>query len=272
MDNNPISQVNEKLQVLSNRLRRKPLRRNYMVRFVIRCVILVVSFFVYFLCPSQLNVVVSRRWADFFSSFSYAHVIWLIWLFDMVLQLIPVQRYIPIGSQKNFKLHFQPVIEGVESITTEKIIQHIKALTIAAYKVFLLWALMIAIIGVLYKYGPLKAEDMFLFAVTFYVCDLICVLFWCPFRVFIMKNKCCTTCRIFNWDHLMMFSPFIFLRSLYAVSLVLLAIAIWAIWELTVLIFPERFSLYANKTLKCNECTDRLCRRPRGDKAEKSLQ
>ena len=50
-------------------------------------------------------------------------------------------------------------------------------------------------------------------SVLFYVCDLICVLIWCPFRL-IMKNRCCTTCRIFNWDHLMMFSPLIFVGGL----------------------------------------------------------
>ena len=269
MDKDPITQVNEKLQVITNRIRRKPLRRNYMIRFVIRCIILVASLFVYLLSPSQLAVVVSRKWSDFFSSFSFAHAVWIVWLFDMVAQLIPLKKHIPIGSQKNFRIHFRPVLE---SISKDRIIKHIKLLTAAAYKVFALWAALIAVIGLLYKFGPIEGEHLFLFSVTFYVCDLICVLFWCPFRVFIMKNKCCTTCRIFNWDHLMMFSPFLFLRSFYAVSLVLLAIAIWAIWELTVLIFPERFSMFANRTLKCSECTDRLCRKPRGDKAEPRLQ
>lgn len=265
MDHDPITTINDKLEGISQRILRKPLRRAYMVRFVLRCLIYVFSVLVWLRFPSQLYVVTSKKWSDFFSSFSYAHLVWLVWLFDMVAQLIPLSKHIPIGSQKNFLLHFRPVLE---SISKERIIKHIKDLTIAAYKVFAIWVVLIAVIGLLYKYGPLKDIHMFLFALTFYVCDLICVLFWCPFRVFIMKNKCCTTCRIFNWDHLMMFSPLIFLRSLYAWSLIAMAIIIWAIWELSVLIFPERFSLYSNRALKCSECTDRLCRKPRGDKAE----
>lgn len=265
MKHDPLLSVNDKLQDITHRIRRKPLRRDYMMRFVGRCIIFVVTLVVYFVFPAQLKVVTSRRWEDFFTSFSYAHFVWIIWLFDMVLQLIPLQKHIPIGSQKNFLLHFKPVLE---SINKERILRHIKDLTAAAYKVFAIWAGLIAVIGLLYKFGPVEELHMFLFAVTFYLCDLICVLFWCPFRVLIMKNKCCTTCRIFNWDHLMMFSPFIFLRSFYAWSLLLIAILIWAIWELSVLVYPERFSLYSNKALKCSECTDRLCRKPRGDKTE----
>ena len=269
MENEPFLEVNGKLLELTNMFNRKPLRKSYMARFVVRCIVYLASLIVYIRWPSQLFVVVSRKWSDFFTCFSFAHVVWIIWIIDMVLQLIPLQKHIPIGSQKNFKIHFRPVIETVESsLRKERIINHIKSLTIAAYKVFILWAALIVVIGLLYVYGPIEGGHLFLFAVTFYVCDLICVLFWCPFRVFIMKNKCCTTCRIFNWDHLMMFSPFLFLPSFFAVSLYVLAIVIWAIWELTVLVFPERFSLMSNRTLKCSECTDRLCRKPRGDKAE----
>ena len=99
---------------------------------------------------------------------------------------------------------------------------------------------------------------LFMIAVFFYVCDLICVLIWCPFRL-IMKNKCCTTCRIFNWDHLMMFSPLIFIGGFYAWSLFGLSLIAFAVWELCVLIYPERFWEMTNVALKCSECTDKLC-------------
>ena len=94
--------------------------------------------------------------------------------------------------------------------------------------------------------------------VAFYVCDLLCVLIWCPFRL-IMKNKCCTTCRIFNWDHLMMFSPSIFIGGFYALSLVCMAVLCFIVWEVAVLVFPERFSEITNEALRCNNCTDKLC-------------
>ncbi len=242
---------------------RQPLRQNYMVRFIIRCIILVVSILVFIFRPDQLEVVIAHKWDAFFKEFTIAHVIWIIWMIDMILQLIPLRRHIPIGSQKNFVLHYKPALK---SINKDRLIAHLKGISIGAYKVFILWAALIVAIGIFYHLGILKPLHLFLISAMFYVCDLICVLFWCPFRVFIMKNKCCTTCRIFNWDHLMMFSPLIYLRSFYAWVLVLFAVVVWALWELSVLLFPERFSHVTNDSLKCSQCKDRLCKKPRGDR------
>ena len=130
--------------------------------------------------------------------------------------------------------------------------------TKAAYKVLILWTLLIIGIGVLYYNKIINEIWLFVISVFFYVCDLICVLIWCPFRL-LMKNKCCTTCRIFNWDHLMMFSPLIFMGGFYSISLVVMAFLAWLVWELCVLIYPERFSEMTNVALRCSKCTDKLC-------------
>ena len=106
--------------------------------------------------------------------------------------------------------------------------------------------------------GVLGRNEIFLVAVLFYVCDLICVLIWCPFRL-IMRNRCCTTCRIFNWDHLMMFSPFVLTPGLYTTSLLIIAFAVWVVWEVCVMLYPERFWERTNAALKCVNCTDKLC-------------
>ena len=92
---------------------------------------------------------------------------------------------------------------------------------------------------------------------AFYVCDLICVLIWCPFRL-LMRTRCCITCRIFNWDHLMMFSPLIFAGGFYTASLVILSLLAWLVWELCVMMYPERFWERSNAALRCSECTDKL--------------
>ena len=117
---------------------------------------------------------------------------------------------------------------------------------------------MLAVIAALYYTDLIGEEILFLISVCFYVCDLICVLIWCPFRL-IMKNKCCTTCRIFNWDHLMMMSPMLFIGGFYSVSLLLVAIAAFLLWETCILMYPERFWEQTNAALKCSECTDKLC-------------
>ena len=99
---------------------------------------------------------------------------------------------------------------------------------------------------------------MLLITIVFYVCDLICVLIWCPFRL-IMRNRCCTTCRIFNWDHLMMFSPMVFVGGFFAESLFVLSLIVWIVWELCILMHPERFWEQTNQALRRSECTDKLC-------------
>ena len=122
----------------------------------------------------------------------------------------------------------------------------------------MLWAVVVGAIGFLYRKGILDAAMVLLISVFFYVCDLICVLIWCPFRL-IMGTRCCTTCRIFNWDHLMMFSPLGFIPGFYTRSLALLAFIVWLTWELSVLLHPERFWEQSNEALKCSQCTDKLC-------------
>lgn len=144
---------------------------------------------------------------NFFSSFSPLHLLWIIWVADMILQIVPIRNRVPLGSQKLFANRFQPIRE---KINYKALKQYIIFTTKAAYKVFLIWCALIAMIGVFYYSGILSKIALFMISVLFYVCDLICVLIWCPFRL-IMKNRCCTTCRIFNWDHLMMFSPLIYM-------------------------------------------------------------
>ena len=146
----------------------------------------------------------------------------------------------------------------LDKINYKALKSYIKTITTSAYKVFIIWTIAIIGIGILYYMGIINKIWLFMISVFFYVCDLICVLIWCPFRL-IMKNKCCTTCRIFNWDHIMMFSPLIFVGGFFSISLVVLAVLAWLIWELCVLIYPERFTEMTNVALRCSECTDKLC-------------
>ena len=192
---------------------------------------------------------------NFFTVPSPLHLLWIIWVIDMFLQVIPIRNKVPLGSQKLFANRFRPIRE---KINHEALRSYIVSTTKAAYKVFLLWCALIAVIGILCCSGVIDRTALFMISVFFYVCDLICVLIWCPFRL-IMKNRCCTTCRIFNWDHLMMFSPLIFQRGFFAHSLVLMSAVAWLVWELCVMMYPERFWDHSNAALQCSECTDKLC-------------
>jgi len=228
------------------------LRRAYVARLVGRVIIFALCILMYIKRPEELEVL---QGVNFFRGFSPLHILWAIWIVDMIFQLVPVKDRIPLGSQKLFKQHFRPIVEKINS---QALREYVISTTKAAYKVFIIWAALLFVLGLLHYFGILTDEHLFLISVLFYVCDLICVLIWCPFRL-IMKNRCCTTCRIFNWDHLMMFTPLLFVGGFYSISLLLLSIAVWMVWELCVLMYPERFWEHSNEALKCSQCTDKLC-------------
>ena len=227
-------------------------RKSYIFRLVCRCLIFLLCIYAYFTAPSQFEILEGMY---FFSGFSVFHLLWAVWVADMVLQIIPMKNDVPLGSQKLWASRFQPI---KDKINYESLRSYIISTTKAAYKVFILWCILIAVIGFLYYTQVINKSILFLITTCFYVCDLICVLIWCPFRL-IMKNRCCTTCRIFNWDHLMMFSPLVFAGGFYCASLVVLAFLAWLVWELCVMMYPERFWDHSNAALKCSACTDKLC-------------
>ncbi len=230
----------------------KEIRSHYMVRLVLRVILAAFYSALYWLRREQFVVL---RGFQFFRRFSLLHVLWVIWVLDMLWQLIPVKNKIALGSQKLFRFRFRP---ATGQINYQSLRQHVIDTTRSAYKIFLLWTAVVLALSVLHREKILSDAALFFVSLAFYVCDLICVLIWCPFRL-IMKNRCCTTCRIFNWDHLMMFSPMLDLRGFYSLSLILLSIAVWLVWELCVMMYPERFWERSNTALTCAACTDKLC-------------
>lgn len=228
------------------------LRKIYITRLIGRCIVFLSCILLCVTTPSAFDVL---QGTNFFGPFSALHILWGIWVIDMILQLIPVRAHISIGSQKVFAQRFRPIRKKVNTAALK---HYILSTTQAAYRVFLLWATLIGLIGILFFTGTINRIALFMITVFFYVCDLICVLIWCPFRL-ILKNRCCTTCRIFNWDHLMMFSPMIFIGGFFSLSLVALALIVWLTWEGCVMLFPERFWEFSNEALQCASCTDKLC-------------
>ncbi len=228
------------------------IRKIYFIKLVLRIIVLIASIVLYFAAPSQFDIV--NGW-NFFKKFSIFHILWLVWIFDMVTQLMPVKN-IALGSQKFFKEKFRPALHKL--LDWDKLKEYMVSTNKAAGKVMALWATLIAALGVLKHFKIIQNKHLFLISIAFYVCDLICVLIWCPFRL-MLGNKCCTTCRIFNWDHLMMFTPMIFVGSFFSLSLVAMSLIDFIIWEVYIYLHPERFWEHSNMALKCSECTDKLC-------------
>lgn len=237
------------------------IRKKYMRSLIARIIVFIIGLYMY--KDGQKFEILEGN--NFFKEFNVLHILWGVWVLDMILQIVPLKNKLALGSQKLFATRFKPIIE---KINYEALKNYVVTTTKAAYKVFIIWTIVVVGIGLLYYLGIISKITVFMISIFFYVCDLICVLIWCPFRL-LMKNKCCTTCRIFNWDHLMMFAPLIFIGGFYATSLVIMAILAWLVWEVAVMIYPERFSELTNEALKCSECTDKLCTQYCQKKAKK---
>ena len=227
-------------------------RKRYLWRLAARIFILFACAALLYFQPEEFSVLEGM---NFFHRFSPLHLLWAVWVCDMILQIIPIKNKVPLGSQKLFVNRFRPIRERINH---EALRSYVISTTKAAYKVFILWCALILMLGVLFYTGVLSRAGLFMISVFFYVCDLICVLIWCPFRL-MMHTRCCTTCRIFNWDHLMMFAHLIFIPGFFTRSLALFAAAVWVIWEGSVRLHPERFWAGSNAALTCASCTDKLC-------------
>ena len=175
-------------------------------------------------------------------------VTWAIFVAEMILRFFPSRLESP-GCQKQFARNY------VKSGRTEISISDNNATVLIA----LIWIVFNGIFGALHMAGVLDDGIMILLCSVYSICDIICILFFCPFQTWFMKNKCCSTCRIYNWDYAMMFTPLFFVRGVYSWSLLALSVALLIRWEITFYLHPERFSENTNDYLQCKNCTEKLC-------------
>lgn len=176
-------------------------------------------------------------------------LIWAVYMAEMLRRLFPISAE-SVGCQKQYAAAFQPV-PGADKPR----LPHGRALAVA-----LLWAAVNACIGLAYFRGLLGPGALALFSLFFAVCDMICVLLFCPFQKWVMKNRCCVVCRIYDWDYAMMFAPLAFLPGFWTWSLFGMGLLLLLKWELAVFRHPERFSERSNAALSCKNCTEKLCK------------
>lgn len=120
--------------------------------------------------------------------------------------------------------------------------------------VLVLWLLCITGLGVALRLKLIERAHLVFASVTCSLLDQLFVNIWCPLQKWFMKNKCCTTCRIYSWGFTMMFSPLLFILSFWTYSLIVLSAVILVRWEIAYARHPERFSEISNKTLRCSRC------------------
>lgn len=176
------------------------------------------------------------------------YIIWILFAIGMILRFFP-SNYESMGCQKQFAKNFIPT-----EVKTVK-----PAPARSTFAVAAAWLALNGAIGALYYTGLIDEGILLLIALFYSVCDMICILFFCPFQTWFMKNKCCGSCRIYNWDYAMMFTPFVFLRDVYTWSLLGIALLLLLFWEISIRLHPERFSEKTNACLSCSHCKEKLC-------------
>lgn len=177
-------------------------------------------------------------------------LIWLVFMVEMLLRFVP-SSWESMGCQKQFSKNYRPIGAG----TTHVVVQSgWRTAAVAAA-----WFALNGVIGLVYFSGWIDAGILLLISLAYSVCDMICILYFCPFQTWFMKNRCCATCRIYNWDFAMMFTPMVFVRSAYTWSLLGVSLLLLIQWEYLLRRHPERFSEKTNGCLACAQCPEKLC-------------
>lgn len=169
-------------------------------------------------------------------------------LVETVLRLFP-SKMESMGCRKHLKKNYRPT--GV----TEPMLPSWKR----TFAVAFCWIAANAVFGVLYYMDVIDAGVLVLISLAYSVGDMVCILFFCPFQTIFLKNKCCNSCRIYNWDFPMMATPLLFIPHPFAGVLVVLSLVVLACWEIPLRLHPERFSERTNACLSCENCEEKLC-------------
>ena len=176
-------------------------------------------------------------------------LVWVVYAIEMACRFFPSKLESP-GCQKQFERNFIPTSESTPRLQSWK-----RTFAVAAA-----WFALNGIIGVLYFTDIIDAGILILITLAYGVCDMICILFFCPFQTWFMKNRCCTDCRIYNWDFAMMFTPLIFIPHPYTWSLAGVSLILLVLWETAKVVHPERFAENTNAAISCKYCKHKPCK------------
>ena len=187
--------------------------------------------------------------------------VWLALMLSMLFRLFP-SRVESLGCQKEFAGRFRPTGKAPSA-------QEVRQANRGALWVLLSWLALNALVFLAYAWGWINQRFLVCLAGFYGVCDIVCILFFCPFQSWMMRNRCCTTCRIYNWDYLMLCTPLLGVRGLFSLSACLLALGILVRWEWTYHRRRERFFVSSNDALRCDQCQEHLCRYKRALSAQR---
>ncbi len=230
--------------------------KRYIIKFIIRLAIFLAVFIPYIWNKEMLVDFLLNRISWQIAGFRIAplHILWGIFMLMMISHLFPNKKL----SMALLK-HKEENYEEVQGYSKLELLAFAQDQNVKAWKVMLVWLCFNAVWGFLYLFEVIDAADLWMLTVFYFLCDYICILFYCPFQTFLMKNKCCVNCRIYDWGHFMMFTPMLFIKNFYSWSLFFTALVVLIRWEIVYTKNPQLFWSGSNKRLQCNHCKDKTC-------------
>jgi hypothetical protein len=241
----------------------------YVVELAFKSALLAAGLGAYFWAPDKLNV---NTQFGLGAGVSLINIMWILVFLSMIQKFFP-QAVTSIGSRKQFKelFHLPPVEKFLGKDLAQLsffkgsknygiLLEEKRELNKGALLVLLAWGILNLFIGALYFTDVIDQNMLVLVSMFYFLSDMICVLIYCPFQKLFMKNRCCVTCRIFNWDSIMLCTPLLFIPSWFSYTLCALALILLVRWEIVFNRHPERFSERFNLSLRCAGCREKLCR------------
>lgn len=228
-----------------------PMLGRYFIKLSIRMAIFMGVFLTYVINKEWLVEVMTQSIAI---GITPLHVLWLVFMVMMLYHLFPYDK-LSMALRKARK----EVYVEVPGYSELELLRYVQDQNRKAWIIMLVWLAGNSVIGGLHLAGILDVSDLLMISVFFFLCDYICILFYCPFQSCIMGNKCCINCRIFDWGHFMMFTPMLFIKSFFSWSLFVTSFVVLIHWELVYAKHPERLWSGSNQVLQCRNCKDKTC-------------
>lgn len=204
--------------------------------------------------PDSISPAMPGRFAE---RLSVLHIFWAMWMVYLIAKILPWRR---LHNRSEFRQFAASFAARVPFPSREVIKKHVHKANMQALRSAVAWLSLTFFIGLMRKLHVIHERGLVILTGIFYVCDLICVIYYCPFQHLLMKNSCCGTCRIHNWDAIMMFTPMAFTDGFFGLSLFTLSAVVFLLWEIRFHLHPERFLQITNANLSCAYCTEHLCK------------
>ncbi|MGN0495759.1 MAG: hypothetical protein ACI4GW_05995 [Lachnospiraceae bacterium] len=225
----------------------------YLIKLAIRIGIFISIFIFYILNKPEMCRVMTM---NVYKGIRPIHLLWLYFMGLMLLHIFPFEKIrLTMARRKAEEKPYVPV----KNYDELQLLRFVQNQNVKAWTVMLVWLLANCVIGGLYLLDILDDADLLMCTVFFFLCDYICILFFCPFQKLIMKNRCCVNCRIYDWGHFMMFTPMLFIKNFFSWSLFITSCVVLIHWEVLYAKHPERFWHGSNQNLRCVNCKDKTC-------------